>query len=45
VTLNELIESGQLTPVIDRTFGLDKTAEAVRYVEEGHTRGKVIVTP
>lgn len=45
VILNELIESGQLTPVIDRTFGLDKTAEAVRYVEEGHTRGKVIVTP
>ena len=42
--LAELLESGTLKPVIDRTYSLDDAAEALRYVEEGHTRGKVVVT-
>ncbi|MFB9724293.1 NAD(P)-dependent alcohol dehydrogenase [Planobispora longispora] len=39
-----LIESGKVAPVIDRTYPLDETAEAVRYLERGHARGKVVVT-
>ncbi|MEU8397557.1 NAD(P)-dependent alcohol dehydrogenase [Nonomuraea sp. NPDC048892] len=39
-----LIESGRVTPVIDRTFSLDEAAEAVRYLERGHARGKVVIT-
>ena len=39
----ELIEDGGVTPVIDRTYTLEETAEAVRYVAAGHTRGKVVV--
>jgi NADPH:quinone reductase-like Zn-dependent oxidoreductase len=33
-----------VTPVIDRTYSLSETAEAMRYFEEGHARGKVIIT-
>lgn len=36
-------QSGALRSVIDRRFSLAETAEAIRYVEEGHARGKVIV--
>jgi len=39
-----MVESGKLKTVIDRTYKLDQVPEAVRYVEEGHARGKVIVT-
>jgi NADPH:quinone reductase-like Zn-dependent oxidoreductase len=39
-----LIEDGKLTPVVDRTYALADTAEGLRYVEQGHTRGKAIVT-
>ncbi|MFA9563594.1 MAG: zinc-binding dehydrogenase, partial [Acidimicrobiales bacterium] len=42
--LNELIESGQITPVIDRTYPLSEVPEAMRYLEEGHARGKIVVT-
>lgn len=42
--LKELIEAGQVTPVIDRTYPLSKVPEALRYLEEAHTRGKVVVT-
>jgi len=38
-----MIESGSVTPVIDRTYSLSDTAEAIRYVETGHARGKVVV--
>lgn len=42
--LAELVEQGKLTPVIDRRYALRDAVEAVRYVGEGHARGKVIVT-
>lgn len=42
--LRELIEAGKVAPVIDRTYQLRETAEAIRYVEEGHARGKVVIT-
>lgn len=44
VALKELVEDGKLTPVIDRTYPLEQTADAMRYAEAGHARGKVVVT-
>lgn len=41
--MKELIESGKVTPLIDRSYPLQKAAEALRYMKEGHTRGKVII--
>jgi len=41
--LRELIEAGKLTPVVDRTYPLLETAEAIRYVQDGHARGKVVI--
>jgi NADPH:quinone reductase-like Zn-dependent oxidoreductase len=43
VYLGELLEAGKLIPVIDRRFPLSAVADAIRYVEEGHARGKVII--
>ena len=42
--LSELLEGGKVTPVIDRTYPLSAAAEAIRYLEEGHARGKVAIT-
>jgi NADPH:quinone reductase-like Zn-dependent oxidoreductase len=42
--LKELIEAGKLTPVIDRTYSLSDVPQAIRYLEEGHARGKVVIT-
>jgi NADPH:quinone reductase-like Zn-dependent oxidoreductase len=42
--VSELVENGKLTPVVDRTYPLAETAEGVRHVEQGHARGKVVVT-
>jgi len=42
--LRTLIESGKLTPVIDRTYQLSETPEAIRHVREGRARGKVVIT-
>ena len=42
--LNETIEAGKVTPVIDRTYPLGETAEAFAYLDEGHARGKVVIT-
>ena len=42
--LKELIESGKLTPVVDRSYPLNELPEAMRYLEEGHARGKVVIT-
>jgi NADPH:quinone reductase-like Zn-dependent oxidoreductase len=41
--LRDLMATGKLTPVIDRTYKLGETAEAMRYLEEGHARGKVVI--
>lgn len=41
--LRELVEAGRLTPVIDRTFPLDRAADAVRHLHSGHPRGKLVV--
>jgi NADPH:quinone reductase-like Zn-dependent oxidoreductase len=43
VILKELIESGKLTPVIDRTYPLHETSVALGYIEGGHARGKVVI--
>lgn len=42
--LAELMESGKIAPAIDRCYGLDEVSEAIRYVERGHARGKVVIT-
>jgi NADPH:quinone reductase-like Zn-dependent oxidoreductase len=42
--MRELMEAGKVIPVIDRRYGLGEVAEAIRYLEEGHARGKVVIT-
>ena len=42
--LTELVESGKLTPVIGRTYPLPETPAALRHIEGGHARGKVVIT-
>jgi hypothetical protein len=44
LTLTGLIEAGKLTPVLDRTYRLADTAEGLCRVEQGHARGKVVIT-
>jgi NADPH:quinone reductase-like Zn-dependent oxidoreductase len=44
VVLRELLEAGKIVPVIDQTFTLSEVPDAIRYVEKGHARGKVIIT-
>ncbi len=44
MVLADLMQSGKVTPVIDRTYKLNETADALRYLEQGHARGKVVVT-
>ncbi len=41
--LRDLMQSGKVAPVIDRTYKIGETQEAVRYLEEGHARGKVVI--
>lgn len=41
--LAELMQAGKVTPVIDRRYKLSETAEALRYLEKGHARGKVVI--
>lgn len=43
VFLKELIEAGKVTPVIDRRYTLREVPEAIRYLGEGHARGKVVI--
>ena len=42
--LRELMETGKITPVIDRRYRLNEVPQAMRYLEEGHARGKVVIT-
>jgi NADPH:quinone reductase-like Zn-dependent oxidoreductase len=44
LVLKELIEAGKVTPVIDRTYPLSEVSKAIRYLEDGHARGKVVIT-
>ena len=44
VVLKELIEAGKVTPVIDRTYPLREAPQAIRYLEQGHAGGKVVIT-
>jgi NADPH:quinone reductase-like Zn-dependent oxidoreductase len=41
--LRDLLEAGKVTPVIDRTYDLSEAADAIRYLEQGHPRGKVVI--
>jgi NADPH:quinone reductase-like Zn-dependent oxidoreductase len=43
--LRQLLEDGKVTPVIDRTYPLPEVPEAIRYLEQGHAAGKVVITP
>ena len=44
VLLKELLETGKVVPVIDRRYPLSEVPDAIRYLEEGHARGKVVIT-
>ena len=44
IFMKELLEAGKVVPVIDRCYPLSETAEAIGYLEEGHARGKVVIT-
>jgi NADPH:quinone reductase-like Zn-dependent oxidoreductase len=42
--LKDLLESGKIKPLLDRTYPLRDAADALRYVEQGHAQGKVVIT-
>jgi NADPH:quinone reductase-like Zn-dependent oxidoreductase len=44
VLLSELLETGKIVPVVDRRYPLSEVREAIRYLEEGHARGKVVIS-
>jgi NADPH:quinone reductase-like Zn-dependent oxidoreductase len=44
IFLRELIETGKVVPVIERRYPLSQVAEALRYLEEGHAQGKIVIT-
>ncbi len=44
VLLKDLIETGKVVPIIDRRYLLSGVAEALRYLEEGHAQGKIVIT-
>jgi NADPH:quinone reductase-like Zn-dependent oxidoreductase len=44
IVLKELIEANKVTPVIDRRYPLSEASDAIRYLKEGHARGKVVIT-
>jgi NADPH:quinone reductase-like Zn-dependent oxidoreductase len=44
VFMKELLAAGKVTPVLDRCYPLAETAAALRYLEAGHARGKVVIS-
>ena len=42
--IKELLEAGKVIPVIDRCYPLSEVPEAIRYLEEGHAKGKVVIS-
>jgi NADPH:quinone reductase-like Zn-dependent oxidoreductase len=44
MVLADLMRTGKMTPVIDKTYKLSETPDALRYLEQGHARGKIVVT-
>ena len=42
--MRELIEAGKVVPVIDKRYPLSEVPSAIRYIEEGHAKGKVVIT-
>jgi len=44
IVLGEMMQSGKIKPVIDKTYKLSEVPEAIRYLEQGHARGKVVIT-
>ena len=44
IWIKGLLETGQITPVIDRIYPLSEVPAAIRYLEEGHARGKIVIT-
>ena len=44
IFIKELLEAGKIVPVIDRSYPLNEVPEAIRYLEEGHAQGKVVIT-
>ena len=44
VVMKELLEAGRVAPVIDRHYPFSEVAEAIRYLEEGHARGKIVIS-
>ena len=44
VYMKDLLEAGKVVPVIDRRYTLSEVPEALRYLEEGHAQGKVVIT-
>lgn len=45
ILIRELLQTGKVTPVIDRRYRLREVPEAMRYLEKGHARGKIVITP
>jgi len=45
ILLHDLLEAGKVKPVIDRRYSLSDVPEAIRYLEGGHARGKVVISP
>ena len=44
VLLSDLLAAGKVVPVIDRRYSLRDLSEGLRYLEEGHAQGKVVIT-
>jgi NADPH:quinone reductase-like Zn-dependent oxidoreductase len=42
--LGEYVQAGKLIPIIDRAYSLSEVPQAIQYVEDGHARGKVVIS-